>query len=160
MPTPALFCTAPLELRVLAGRQAGARALLDAHEAQLVCGLNAANQADTQFADILLASGLDFQVRLLPTGPGRVGLQLLSGLASLQGRPLPPATRCTPGHLASRCSWVTPSSPTARPTRPTGPSPCCTTTTRPSPHRPRPPRTPGRRSPAPWRSCCWLRSAW
>lgn len=90
MPTPALFCTAPLELRVLAGRQAGARALLDAHEAQLVCGLNAANQADTQFADILLASGLDFQARLLPTGPGRVGLQLLSGLASLQGRPLPP----------------------------------------------------------------------
>lgn len=89
MPTPALASTAPLELRVLAGRQAGARALLDAHEAQLVCGLTAANQADTQFADILLASGLDFQARLLPTGPGRIGLQLLSGLATLNGRPLP-----------------------------------------------------------------------
>ena len=81
-----------LELRVLAGRQGGARARLDAHEAQIVCGLNAANHADTQFADILLASGIDFQVRLLPTAPGRVGLQLVSGLAVLAGRTLAPAT--------------------------------------------------------------------
>lgn len=80
----------PLELRVLAGRQAGARARIDAHEAQLVCGLNAANRADTQFADILLASGLDFQVRLVPTAPGRVGLQLVSGVAVLAERPLLP----------------------------------------------------------------------
>lgn len=81
-----------LELRVLAGRQGGARARLDAHEAQIVCGLNATNQADTQFADILLASGVDFQVRLLPTAPGRVGLQLVSGVAVLAGRTLEPAT--------------------------------------------------------------------
>ncbi|MBL8277383.1 MAG: hypothetical protein JNL93_11835 [Pelomonas sp.] len=92
MPAPSHLPAAPLELRVLAGRQAGARARLDAHEAQLVCGLNAANQADTQFADILLASGLDFQVRLLPTAPGRVGLQLVSGLAVLADRTLAPST--------------------------------------------------------------------
>lgn len=92
MPATAHLPAVPLELRVLSGRQAGARARLDAHEAQLVCGLNAANQADTQFADILLASGLDFQVRLLPTAPGRIGLQLVSGLAVLADRTLAPGT--------------------------------------------------------------------
>ncbi|RTL36317.1 MAG: hypothetical protein EKK53_23150 [Burkholderiales bacterium] len=90
-PTPSILAP-QLELRVLAGRQAGARARLESHEAQIVCGLNAANQADTQFADVLLASGLDFQVRLLPTAPGRVGLQLLSGLAVLAGKTLAPST--------------------------------------------------------------------
>lgn len=88
--------TAPLELRVLAGRQAGARARLDAHEGQLVCGLHAGNHTDTQFADILLASGLDFQVRLLPTAPGRVGLQVLSGLAVLGGQTLEAGTAVHP----------------------------------------------------------------
>lgn len=86
----------PLELRVLAGRQAGARARLDAHDAQIICGLNAGNRADTQFADILLASGLDFQVRVLPTAPGRVGLQLVSGVAVLAGKPLAPDTTVHP----------------------------------------------------------------
>jgi hypothetical protein len=82
--------TAALELRVLAGRQAGARAWLDAEQALLVCGLNASNQADTQFADILLASDVDFQARLVPVAPGRVGLQLVAGLALLGERDLAP----------------------------------------------------------------------
>ena len=81
-----------LELRVLAGRQAGARARLDAQQDLLVCGLNAANQADTQFADILLASDVDFQVRIVPSGPGRVGLQLIAGLALLAEQPLTPGS--------------------------------------------------------------------
>lgn len=91
IPMPSIL-TPQLELRVLAGRQAGARARLDAHEAQIVCGLNAANHADTQFADVLLASGVDFQVRLLPTAPGKVALQLLSGVAVLGGKTLEPGT--------------------------------------------------------------------
>jgi hypothetical protein len=81
-----------LELRVLAGRQLGARARLDAQQDLLVCGLNSANQADTQFADILLASDVDFQVRVIPSGAGRVSLQLVSGLALLAGLPLTPGT--------------------------------------------------------------------
>jgi hypothetical protein len=81
-----------LELRVLAGRQAGARARLDAQQDLLVCGLNASNQADTQFADILLASDVDFQVRIMPSGPGRVGLQLIAGLAVLADKPLAAGT--------------------------------------------------------------------
>lgn len=88
--------TQALELRVLAGRQAGARARLDAHDAQIICGLHAGNRADTQFADILLASGLDFQVRVLPTAPGRVGLQLVSGVAVLAGKALSPDTTVHP----------------------------------------------------------------
>jgi hypothetical protein len=95
--TPSMPTSAPvLELRVLAGRQGGARARLDGHEAQIVCGLNASNHADTQFADILLASGIDFQVRLLPTASGQVGLQLVAGLAVLAGRTLEPATTVHP----------------------------------------------------------------
>jgi hypothetical protein len=81
-----------LELRVLAGRQAGARARLDAEHDVLVCGHNAANQGDTQFADILLASLLDFHARLVPAEHGRVGLQLISGHAVLAEQPLPPGT--------------------------------------------------------------------
>jgi hypothetical protein len=77
-----------LELRVLGGRQAGARARLDPHQPLLVCGLNAANQGDTQFADILLSSQTDFQARLVPGGAGRVGVQLISGEAQLAGRAL------------------------------------------------------------------------
>lgn len=78
-----------LELRVLAGRQAGARARLDAQQELLVCGLNAGNQADTQFADILLSSETDFQARLVPS-QGRIGVQLVSGQAVLAERPLAP----------------------------------------------------------------------
>lgn len=81
-----------LELRVLAGRQAGARARLDAQQELLVCGLNASNQADTQFADILLASDIDFQLRLVPAAPGRVGLQLVAGQAVLDDKALLPGT--------------------------------------------------------------------
>ncbi|MGM9482124.1 SctD/MshK family protein [Roseateles sp. NT4] len=80
-----------LELRVLAGRQAGARARLDAQQDLLVCGVNASNQGDTQFADILLASDGDFQLRVVPTGIGRVGLQLIAGHAVLAERPLDPS---------------------------------------------------------------------
>lgn len=89
-----------LELRVLTGRQAGARARLDPRHELLVCGVSAANQADTQFADILLASDVDFQLRLLPSGAGRVGLQLVSGLAVLAEQPLAPGATVhawTPG---------------------------------------------------------------
>ena len=81
-----------LELRVLAGRQLGARARLDAQHDLLVCGLNSANQADTQFADILLASEIDFQLRVIPSGAGRVSLQLVSGHAVLAERALMPGT--------------------------------------------------------------------
>lgn len=81
-----------LELRVLAGRQAGARARLDALRDLLVCSQNAANQGDTQFADILLSSQLDFQARLTPQGPGRIGLQLISGHAMLANRALEAGT--------------------------------------------------------------------
>ncbi len=80
-----------LELRVLAGRQAGARARLDAQQDLLVCGVNASNHADTQFADILLASDVDFQLRVVPTGTGRVGLQLIAGHAVLADGPLAPS---------------------------------------------------------------------
>ncbi len=80
-----------LELRVLAGRQAGARARLEAGQELLVCGLNAANQADTQFADILLSSAADFQARLVPADGGRIGVQLVSGQAVLADRELAPA---------------------------------------------------------------------
>lgn len=83
---------AALELRVLTGRQAGARARLDAQRDLLVCGQNAANQGDTQFADILLASQADFHARLLPTAPGRVSVQLISGYAVLAERELMPGT--------------------------------------------------------------------
>lgn len=83
---------APLELRVLAGRQAGARARLDAQQPLLVCGLDAAHAHDTQFADILLASTADFQLRLVPGAPGRVGVQLISGHAVLAERALEPGT--------------------------------------------------------------------
>lgn len=79
-----------LELRVLAGRQAGARARLDPQLELLVCGVNASNQADTQFADILLASDVDFQLRLAPLDASRVSLQLVSGVAVLADRPLMP----------------------------------------------------------------------
>ncbi|MDR7333402.1 hypothetical protein [Roseateles asaccharophilus] len=85
-----------LELRVLAGRQAGARARLDPQQSLLVCGLNAANQGDTQFADILLSSQVDFQARLVPAGQGRVGLQLISGEAQLAGRALPAGNEVRP----------------------------------------------------------------
>lgn len=91
-----------LELRVLAGRQAGARARLDAQQELLVCGLNASNQADTQFADILLASDVDFQLRLVPLGAHRVGLQLVSGVAVLAERALMPGASVhdwAPGQL-------------------------------------------------------------
>lgn len=85
-----------LELRVLAGRQAGARARLDAQQDLLVCGVNASNQADTQFADILLASDADFQLRIVPTGLGRVGVQLIAGPAVLADRPLAPGEAVQP----------------------------------------------------------------
>ncbi|HEY8878610.1 MAG TPA: hypothetical protein VIN03_13670 [Roseateles sp.] len=80
-----------LELRVLAGRQAGARARLDPQLELLVCGVNASNQADTQFADILLASDIDFQLRLLPVDAQRISLQLVSGVAVLADQPLAPS---------------------------------------------------------------------
>ncbi|WP_056265367.1 MULTISPECIES: hypothetical protein [unclassified Roseateles] len=79
-----------LELRVLAGRQAGARARLEPQQDLLICSQNAGNQGDTQFADILLSSQLDFHARLTPTGPDRVGLQLISGHAVLAERALEP----------------------------------------------------------------------
>jgi hypothetical protein len=81
-----------LELRVLLGRQAGARARLDAQQDMLVCGLHAGHQADTQFADILLASDVDFQARLVPAAGGRIGLQLIAGRAVLGGRELAAGT--------------------------------------------------------------------
>jgi hypothetical protein len=81
-----------LELRVLAGRQAGARARLDAQDDLLVCGQNAANQGDTQFADILLSSDVDFQARLVPSAHGRVSVQLIAGHALLADRTLTPST--------------------------------------------------------------------
>ncbi|MGQ3055160.1 MAG: hypothetical protein ACT6S0_25510, partial [Roseateles sp.] len=81
-----------LELRVQAGRQAGARARLEPQQDLLVCSQNAGNLGDTQFADILLSSQLDFHARLTPTGPDRVGLQLISGHAALAGRALEPGT--------------------------------------------------------------------
>ena len=79
-----------LELRVLAGRQLGARARRDAQQDLLVCGLNASHQADTQFADILLASDVDFQLRLVPVAADRIGVQLVSGVAVLADKPLAP----------------------------------------------------------------------
>ncbi|HEY0955296.1 MAG TPA: hypothetical protein VGE36_11095 [Roseateles sp.] len=85
-----------LELRVLAGRQAGARARLDAHEPQLVCGLNEAHHGDTQFADFLLSSEAEFQARLVPTGDGRMGLQLIAGDAQLGGQALLPGAEVRP----------------------------------------------------------------
>jgi hypothetical protein len=84
-----------LELRVLAGRQAGARARLDAQDVLLVCGQNAANQGDTQFADILLSSEADFQARLVPS-QGRVGVQLIAGHAVLADRALMPGVDVHP----------------------------------------------------------------
>lgn len=92
MPTQPTPYDAPLELRVRAGRQAGARARLDALQPLLVCGLDAAHQHDTQFADILLASTADFQARLVPGAPGRVGVQLISGQALLADRALEPGS--------------------------------------------------------------------
>ncbi|RZI97360.1 MAG: hypothetical protein EOP39_28130, partial [Rubrivivax sp.] len=96
MPTMLHLPASLLELRVLAGRQAGARARLDPAQELLVCGLNAANQADTQFADILLASEVDFQIRVIPFGTGRVNLQLISGQAVLGDRALLPGTTLHP----------------------------------------------------------------
>jgi hypothetical protein len=90
MPTKSTLPASMLELRVLAGRQAGARARLDVQQEQLVCGLNAANQADTQFADILLASETDFQARFIPGPAGRIGLQLIAGRCVLGERELAP----------------------------------------------------------------------
>lgn len=84
--------SAALELRVLAGRQAGARARLDAEAEQLVCGQTAANAGDSQFADILLASDTGFQARLVPSADGRVGMQLIDGDAVLGERALMPGT--------------------------------------------------------------------
>lgn len=92
MPTKSALPASMLELRVLAGRQAGARARLDVQIEQLVCGLNAANQADTQFADILLASETDFQARFIPGPQGRIGLQLIAGRGVLGERELEPGT--------------------------------------------------------------------
>lgn len=79
-----------LELRVLSGRQAGARARLDSPDGVLVCGLNPDNPGETQFADVLLYSPAEFHARLVPTLPGRLGLQLLSGSARLGERDLEP----------------------------------------------------------------------
>lgn len=90
MPTQPMPMTDALELRVLAGQQAGARARLGAQDELLVCGQNASNQGDTQFADILLSSQVDFQARLVPAAAGRVGVQLVSGPAVLAGRELAP----------------------------------------------------------------------
>lgn len=89
--SPKPFAVA-LELRVLAGRQVGARARLDSEQALVVCAYNTANQGDTQFADILLASQVDFQARMVPAARGRVGLQLVSGVAVLGEQPLKPGT--------------------------------------------------------------------
>jgi hypothetical protein len=77
---------------VLVGRQAGARARLDTQHDLLLCGVNASNQGDTQFADILLASDLDFQARLVPATAGRMGLQLVAGRAVLAERALEAGT--------------------------------------------------------------------
>lgn len=85
-----------LELRVLAGRQKGARARLDPEQALVVCAYSTANQGDTQFADILLASQVDFQARMVPAARGRVGLQLVSGVAVLADRPLAPGSEVHP----------------------------------------------------------------
>jgi hypothetical protein len=90
MPTKSTLPASLLELRVLAGRQAGARARLDVQQELLVCGLNAGNHADTQFADILLASETDFQARFIPGPAGRIGLQLIAGRAVLGERELLP----------------------------------------------------------------------
>ena len=85
-----------LELRVLAGRQKGARARLDPEQALVVCAYSTANQGDTQFADILLASQVDFQARMVPAARSRVGLQLVSGVAVLADRPISPGSEVHP----------------------------------------------------------------
>lgn len=90
MPNKSNLPASMLELRVLAGRQAGARARLDVQQELLVCGLNATNHADTQFADILLASDTDFQARFVPGPQGRIGLQLIAGRGVLGERELAP----------------------------------------------------------------------
>ncbi len=90
MPLPPQTHAVALELRVLAGRQKGAHARLDPEQALVVCAYSPSQQGDTQFADILLASQVDFQARMVPAARGRVGLQLLSGVAVLGDRPLAP----------------------------------------------------------------------
>lgn len=82
--------SARLELRVLSGPQAGARAPLHAQQALLICGWHAQSQGETQFADILLSTQSDLQAQLVPTGAGRWALQLLEGTAELAGRHLSP----------------------------------------------------------------------
>lgn len=95
MPMKSKSMSSALELRVLAGRQAGARARLDAQADVLVCGQNASDQNDTQFADILLSSEADFQARLVPF-EGRMGVQLIAGDAVLGERALTAGTDVHP----------------------------------------------------------------
>ncbi|MDT7837974.1 SctD/MshK family protein [Aquabacterium sp. OR-4] len=80
-----------LELRVLSGRQAGARAALHAQQPLLIVGCSGSQQGDTQFADILLATDSEVQAQLLPDGRGRYRLQLIEGTAELAGQALGPA---------------------------------------------------------------------
>lgn len=137
-----------LELRVLLGRQAGARARLDAQHDLLVCGINAANQGDTQFADILLASEQDFQARLVPAAGGRVGVQLVAGRAVLAERTLEAGTTVhawAPGQPLQLGEVVVAYGPADQPH---WPEPVLHDGPEPPPQAPRAPRTTPPRVPA------------